>query len=778
MEVPFAISARAARLIGMENFANAEGAIVELVKNGYDADADMCVVVADIREDSSESRIFIIDNGCGMTEDTIVRHWMTIGTDDKLINAKTSGKHRVKSGAKGIGRFALNRLGRTTEMVTFTGEERGWLWSVDWASFEKANVLSDIKASLTPISIEDAKTKLQEFGLDKLPIADKIQKDNFHGTILCISDLMDVWEEDNLCSLQKNLENLIPEHMQTVFSLYLYKVQDLEWGGKINPVEYEEYDYKVFARYEGGRTINVNLERNELNVSLLETNYFKVFAREDMQKEPYRLEDFHKKVVERELTINDNIKQDLLDKVGKFSFSFYFIKNTTQDDRDKDGMKKYPYNSIDSSYRRPWLEKFGGVRIFRDEFRVRPYGENGNDWLDLGRRQAQSPGGPGQKLGGYRIRPNQIAGVVNISRINNPAFEDKSSREGIQENDAFALFKNLLLQIISAFELDRNRIMFNLSELYKAEHPVEEKAKDIAKKVLQQNDDKDETVPTVEKSEYKILAESYQSLEKELEDKEKELAMIRGLASMGISVATFTHELRSVMLRLLPRNELLRKILINLIPVENFEGVRFGNPYKELDTMKDEDEKLYNWLQYSLHSIQRSKRDKKDIYIYDYFKRFVDSWRPTLSKKKIRIDLSLGKVDDVVINAIEMDLDSVYNNFVANSINSFLKSQEKDKKITVNVFKDHNFVVVDFVDNGRGLASEYRSNPDVIFNAFETSTVDSKNNKIGTGMGLFIAKGVIEKFSDSSIALLPVEKGFGIRTIIKINKYGEGRLFR
>ncbi|WP_311455076.1 sensor histidine kinase [Prevotella melaninogenica] len=763
MEVPFAISARAAKLIGMENFANAEGAVVELVKNGYDADADICVVVVDIRQTASESRLYIIDNGCGMTSETIVKHWMTIGTNDKLVNERTEGKNRIKSGAKGIGRFALNRLGRKAEMITFTDSKGGWLWSVDWLSFERANVLSDIKATLDPISIEEAKRKISNFGLDRLPITDWFVEKCFHGTILCISDLIDEWEETNLNSLQKNLENLIPEHVHSVFGLYLFNMQDLTWGGKINPAEYDEFDYKVTAKYEGGRTINVNIERNELNVSLLETNYSRVFTRKDMQKEPYRIEDFHKKTVGHVLTVNDNVKQELLDKVGSFTFSFYFIKNSTQDERDKDGFKKYPYNIVDSSYRKAWLSKFGGVRIFRDDFRVRPYGENGNDWLDLGRRQAQSPGGAGQKLGGYRIRPNQIAGVVNISRINNPSFEDKSSREGIQENDAFALFKNLLLKIISVFELDRNYIMYNLSEQYKVEHPVEQRAKDIVKKALQYNEEQSE-----KNKDIKILASSYQSLEQELEDKEKELAMIRSLASMGISVATFNHELRSIMLRLLPRNELLRSILMKNLPVERFEGQRFGNPYKELDIMKGEDEKLYNWLQYSLHSIQRNKRDKKKIYLSDYFQRFTESWHPTLSKKNISIELKLNGIDKAAVNAIEMDLDSVYNNFVANSINAFLKSREESKRININVFNDHGYVVVDFIDNGCGLSPEYQNNPDVIFNAFETSTVDNKNNKIGTGMGLFIAKGVIEKIPDSSIALLSVKKGFGIRTIIKI----------
>ena len=76
MKIPFAISARTAHLIGMENFANAEGAIIELVKNAYDADADTCVVVADIREDNVKSKLFIIDNGSGMTDEIIIKHWM------------------------------------------------------------------------------------------------------------------------------------------------------------------------------------------------------------------------------------------------------------------------------------------------------------------------------------------------------------------------------------------------------------------------------------------------------------------------------------------------------------------------------------------------------------------------------------------------------------------------------------------------------------------------------------------------------------------------------
>lgn len=766
MKIPFAISARTAHLIGMENFANAEGAVVELVKNAYDADADTCVVVADVRKNKYESKLFIIDNGSGMTDQIILKNWMTIGTDDKLFNVHSQNKKRVKSGAKGIGRFALNRLGTSAEMLTFVddGYGMGYVWNVDWSKFDQAHVLSDVEANLERINSDYLERRLNEYGIDQLPIYNKLISNNFHGTILCVSNLNDDWNDNTLNGLLKNLEMLIPSELQASFKLYLYKMNDPQWGGMVHPMEYEDYDYKISAQYEGGREIQIKIERNELNLYKLETIYSKVFLRGAMKVAPYRLEDFREKEIFQIINIDEKVNSDLLKQVGKFEFSFFFLKNTLKDDRDKDGNQKYPYNLFDESTRTHWLDNFGGVRIYRDEFRVRPYGENGDDWLGLGRRQAKSPGGAGQKMGGYRIRPNQIAGIVKISRLTNASFEDKSSREGIQENEAFALFKNLLLLIISAFELDRNTIMYNLSELYKEEHPQTTRAKDIARKVL---GSKTETL-SEEAEDLRILAADYTSLETELNEKEAELSMLRGLASMGISVATYTHELRGVMLRLLPRNDLLKEILLQYLPEEKFAGMRFDNPYRELEHMKDEDEKLSNWISYSLRSIRRSKRDRSTIVLTSYFNDFVESWRPSLSKKNISITSSMNGIEGATIDAVEMDLDSIFNNYVTNSISAFLTSKEEKKTIYININSDHGYVVIDFIDNGIGLAKQYQENPEMIFNAFETSMVDNQNNKIGTGMGLFIAKGVVGRYQDSVIALIPVKTGFGIRTIFKL----------
>ena len=105
-KIPFKVSARAGKLLGRENFSNPEGAIIELVKNSYDADAQRCIVIFDIPTKTvldekgdkitipikDESTIFIIDNGEGMTEDVIKNHWMKIGTGNKETEFLSTNK--------------------------------------------------------------------------------------------------------------------------------------------------------------------------------------------------------------------------------------------------------------------------------------------------------------------------------------------------------------------------------------------------------------------------------------------------------------------------------------------------------------------------------------------------------------------------------------------------------------------------------------------------------------------------------------------------------------
>ena len=127
-KIPFNVDAYTARLIGRENVSKLEGAVVELVKNTYDADATYCILYYDEKTDV----LYLADNGSGMTEDIIKNHWMTIGRSSKKENF-VSQKGRIQTGEKGIGRFALDRIADSCQMLTCTdGGHSRLLWTVDW----------------------------------------------------------------------------------------------------------------------------------------------------------------------------------------------------------------------------------------------------------------------------------------------------------------------------------------------------------------------------------------------------------------------------------------------------------------------------------------------------------------------------------------------------------------------------------------------------------------------------------------------------------------------
>ena len=236
--IPFKVSARTARLIGRENVATSKGAIIELVKNGYDADSRFSIVLIDNRYGVYHSQldvdayehllslgidrslleaiyqlkggvyaerddinienigllkkqlqrnsvIYIIDEGEGMTGQIIQNYWMTIGTDNKSTNYITNGG-RVKVGAKGIGRFALDKLGEQCEMFTFFNPNvhkdidengnvsnfSGYHWVVNWNEFEGPNKTIDrIGAGLEGISDKTYKEILYSIPLTADPRA-------------------------------------------------------------------------------------------------------------------------------------------------------------------------------------------------------------------------------------------------------------------------------------------------------------------------------------------------------------------------------------------------------------------------------------------------------------------------------------------------------------------------------------------------------------------------------------------------------------------------------
>ena len=161
-EIPcFKTRARLLCQLGEQLIKNESIALLELIKNAYDADATECIIEMTNPSDPENGSITIRDNGEGMSYETIVNVWLEIGTDYKEKQSRnentkrTARFHRMRLGEKGIGRLGVHRLGRQIELVSKVKDrEEEVVLSIDWDAAENVSMIEDI-----PISIERRKLK-------------------------------------------------------------------------------------------------------------------------------------------------------------------------------------------------------------------------------------------------------------------------------------------------------------------------------------------------------------------------------------------------------------------------------------------------------------------------------------------------------------------------------------------------------------------------------------------------------------------------------------------
>jgi len=759
VRIPFKVSARTARLIGRENVANAEAAIIELVKNSYDADAEYCYVAINPIKDE----LYIIDNGTGMTSTTIEKHWMVIGTENKLHNF-TSEQGRVQSGAKGIGRFALDRLGHKCTLLSTSSNSKSIKWNVNWDVFDEKSTktIDNVKADL-----DDYKFSLND-EVDKIlgEVTPEFKLDT--GVIISIHQLRDSWDEKRIKELYTNLEALIPPKEET-FKLYVYDLTNLDKFGEVLPALCDDYDFKLDALIKG-KNAKITIYRNEYLIDELPSEFFKG------KKEPYDLATFKKGFYTKKISTNTLLpgfedKHDMLSEVGDFSLSLYFMKlGSSSKDREK-----YFYKSFDKKRRTEWLGAFGGIKIFRDNFRVRPYGESNSgswDWLQLGGRQAASPAQVSRHKQ-YRARPQNIAGSVHISRLTNIAFDDKSSREGLQDSDEFKLFRNLILSVLKYLEDDRSYIASELSRIHKKNNvtesvraEAEKKSKQITKSLGGKSDDE----YTVEE----MLAVSVEAQKEEIISLLEEQRLMRVFASIGLTISSFAHELSSIDRKLVSRFDDIEELFLPFAPIEDMKKVKdFLNPYILLEENKKEDKKIKQWLNYTLESIRKDKRKRRNVNLCDYFELYKESWAFTLGERHVNLDIKDSDTDcsRAIVRAFEIDLDTMFNNLLMNSLDAFYRKKEphinSKRNITISIVNHDKHVGIRYCDNGPGLSNDI-INQDDIFAPLFTTKKDRHGADKGTGLGMWLVKNVADEYSAE--VSLKKSKGFCVEISIPLRK--------
>lgn len=159
------------------------------------------------------------------------------------------------------------------------------------------------------------------------------------------------------------------------FTISLVSLDSPQKYGELESSFCDDFDYKIVAHADADQNVNIRIYRNEYNVEAIPLSFYN---RENQQEHPYRREDFMRGYWDATRTFGqlipgfrDSDVDGVLAKIGTFDFVFYYLKRSaTKNDEARFFYRQCPYN-----LRKSWLDKFGGIKLFRDNFRVRPYGE-------------------------------------------------------------------------------------------------------------------------------------------------------------------------------------------------------------------------------------------------------------------------------------------------------------------------------------------------------------------------------------------------------------------
>ncbi|MCI8364352.1 MAG: GHKL domain-containing protein [Eubacterium sp.] len=737
--ISFNVDAYTARLIGRENVSKLEGAVLEIVKNAYDADAKVfCLYYS-----ASENCIIMIDNGSGMVEEVLRDHWMTIGNSSKKATYKTAG-NRIQTGAKGIGRFAFDRISDRCEMLTIS-EQGGLEWIVNWDDFDGNKNLSDIKAQLF-----DSDDTLLEYAhvnsWNNQGMAKRIGNLDLGntGTVFRLYGLHDDWNEKTMERLRNHLETLLPPDVVQDFDIYFFDDTTLAEMAKVVSANIDSYDYRIKFVVQGDR-LSLYLNRNEFDFGEEEEKILREagIAREEI---PY----FHGETKQMEFTFAEI--GETANLIGDYKGVLYFNKITYT----KNDAEKFYYKDIKG--RKNFTREFGGIKIYRDHFRVRPYGEYGDndfDWLELSARSSRSSVGLGHPRNNWRVGSEQMIGLVNISRENSN-LEDAANRNGIQEGPGFEQLKKVLIAVISEFERDRQGIGRKLAEyarqkdelqaeLEKMQLLAEERKKweEQQKNELDRALGREGTAPVADPGRVLNLLSSYgERQEQEIQELENEIKMLNTLATTGIIANMFMHEIRTL------TNNIGQELDSAYEAIKYDQDIEeaFRNIQKAIVFKKH----FASWFGVTIESIRKDKRRRKCCNIKELLNVFMGTWEEILERNDVRLVFSCDA--DILFRCFAFDIENVISNLISNSLVSFERENDEvlnEKEIRIKIEKREEGFILYYEDTGWGLTPKYKKRPELILEAFESDRgiPGESKDEDGTGMGMWIVNRTILEYN-------------------------------
>ena len=709
--VRFFADAGLIRRLGFELVSRQETAVSEIVKNAYDADATVVdLIFSDT--DRPGGTLEVRDNGVGMDRGELVEGFMRLSSTMKERNPTSVRYQRRRAGRKGIGRFAVHRLGTRLTLVTQTRDYGQALRVIiDWDSFDAGSELSAITSRV-----------------------EAIDRDQPEGTTILIENLRDSWTEAQMRRIWRYVSDLIRpfplsekrgdiKHKDPGFRADVYKQE----SGELIQVANEETEVYEHAVAVINGNVNASGHGNWSVESRLypEINEFSIPIG---SSEAAPGEQF-------EFLRNVHLK------------AYYFIYQAGLIPR----MLINPIRGI--------ADERGGIRLYRNGFRVLPYGEERNDWLKLdqisGRRHVLVP-----------IANVNFIGSVEITDLEGDNFDETASREGLIENDAYLELAEFAHQVLrlAVFRVaeSRSKKTTPSGQVSRSEPAPEERIENAIRQLRQAIEDsspsdieeslsEDTANPATSTSRLSATVDylevGFEALKRRQEDLLDELGMLRVLASLGIVIGEFTHEIRNTLTSAGLNAQSL--VCVDLEPDSARDTAR---------RLESNISRIDSYARYFDRAVrENARRELGPKELGKVVLSFAREMKPSAEQRAIEIATDVQGYDLYTCSMHGSELDSLLFNFYSNALKAIERANSLPGHIAITCGRSKDMVFLQFADDGDGVPEQLRER---IFNAFFTTSLSGSgpdDDLQGTGLGLKIVRDVAAGYGGEVCLVEPPE---------------------
>ena len=623
----FQFSTDILRRLGEELNPSPDQGILELVKNSYDADATFCSVEL-FNVDQPAGSVRVHDDGAGMDSDAIIQGWLVIGRSPKVLAQKTP-LGRVPTGSKGLGRLAALRMGSSVTLVTRPRFEPDQQYEVeiDWSKYERTEVVEDIQLEIR-----------------------KVRRPNGmgHGTDILLKHLRSKISYSDAKKLARAL--LLLAHP--------FDDNPIGFRPTLTAPDFTDLERLVRNRYFTDADYHLAAVLNlqgRARVAVLDWKGKELFQGEHSDIAKHR--------------------GDASYEVPPANFDLWAFILTSDSFRTRQSTL---------SEVRTWLGQFGGVHVYHNDIRVAPYGNVGNDWLEMNLRRARSP----------EERPSTNTSIGRVS-IDDPdgSMLQKTDRSGFIEGRAFDELRAFAQDSLEWMarcrmqEAERRRADQRVTTISRTE-----KAKKSVQEAIQ-------SIPSKVRRPVEQAFNSYdRNREREANALKREVQLYRTLSTAGITAATFAHE---------SAGNAIKVITNSIRAIERRARNALGQAYADLlqkpvDGIANAIASLSVLGTATMRLLQHEKRRASRVDIHDVIIRTIETLDPFLKNTHIEV-IPRFCSGSPYLRTTEAAIESIITNLLNNSVVALEESKKDSRKIVVSTHLDNGTAVIQVADNGPGI---------------------------------------------------------------------------